>query len=295
MCSSDLGQLVWVFSAADSTFDFLGAGETLTIKYNIVVYDAENVPSAPQVVTITVLGSNDSPKFESFDSTSLIDDSTSIFTDSGDITFSDIDTTDTHKFTVDLVAANVSNGNNKNTIDHKNSNLTDKALDRIIHKLGFNSVEDLVSCMKVDPNEDTNNSIDGTGGTATWEFSIDSSYLDFLSSKNSLILTYNIQLSDGHGGTVDREVVISLDGSSLSTDKTHGHQGHLNAADVKDLDGLYAPGEYDIRDTHKNIKALKEDINNSKNAGKLQIDFDDNESIDGQDFRGFAKIGRAHV
>ena len=54
------GAVDFTYSAADSTFDFLAAGETLTVTYDITVTDKSGVSSS-QPVTFTVTGSNDAP------------------------------------------------------------------------------------------------------------------------------------------------------------------------------------------------------------------------------------------
>ncbi|WP_422003463.1 beta strand repeat-containing protein [Roseovarius mucosus] len=68
----DPRQVDWSFSLADSLADFLGAGETLTVVYDVTVNDGgafdgtdedgnENSVSAVQKVTITITGTNDAP------------------------------------------------------------------------------------------------------------------------------------------------------------------------------------------------------------------------------------------
>ncbi|WP_297781538.1 VCBS domain-containing protein [uncultured Roseovarius sp.] len=70
--SGDARQVDWSFSLADSLADFLGAGETLTVVYDVTVNDGgafdgidengnENSVSAVQQVTITITGTNDAP------------------------------------------------------------------------------------------------------------------------------------------------------------------------------------------------------------------------------------------
>jgi VCBS repeat-containing protein len=54
------GSVDVTFSAADKNFDFLAAGETLTIVYNVTVTDSSG-NSVTQPVAITVTGSNDAP------------------------------------------------------------------------------------------------------------------------------------------------------------------------------------------------------------------------------------------
>jgi VCBS repeat-containing protein len=55
-----LGSVDFSYSAADSSFDFLAAGEKLTITYDITVTD-EHGAASTRPVTITVTGTNDSP------------------------------------------------------------------------------------------------------------------------------------------------------------------------------------------------------------------------------------------
>ncbi len=53
------GSVDWSFSIPDQGLDFLAAGETLTVTYNVAVQDAST--SASQTVTITIDGANDAP------------------------------------------------------------------------------------------------------------------------------------------------------------------------------------------------------------------------------------------
>src|SRR5262249_11545585 len=57
---STSGSIATTFSAPDKTFDFLAAGETLTITYNVTVTDNTGA-SLTQPVMITITGSNDAP------------------------------------------------------------------------------------------------------------------------------------------------------------------------------------------------------------------------------------------
>ena len=59
------GSIDFNYSAADSNFDFLAAGETLKVTYNVTVADfnngVANGTSSTQPVTITITGTNDTP------------------------------------------------------------------------------------------------------------------------------------------------------------------------------------------------------------------------------------------
>ena len=57
---SGSGSVAVTFSAADSAFDFLGSGQTLTITYDVTVTDNNGV-SSTQPIIITVTGTNDAP------------------------------------------------------------------------------------------------------------------------------------------------------------------------------------------------------------------------------------------
>ncbi len=65
------GSDAWTFSAQDKSFDYLAAGETLTLTYTVQVDDGHGgVVSQP--VTITVTGTNDTPVITSGTQTGAI-------------------------------------------------------------------------------------------------------------------------------------------------------------------------------------------------------------------------------
>ena len=57
---SGAGSIGFTYSAADNTFDFLAAGQTLTVTYDVSVTDNSGVSSS-QPVTFTITGTNDAP------------------------------------------------------------------------------------------------------------------------------------------------------------------------------------------------------------------------------------------
>ncbi len=58
------GNVHFTFSAPDNNFDFLAAGETLDVIYNVTGIDSQGLSSTKQV-TITVVGTNDVPEITS--------------------------------------------------------------------------------------------------------------------------------------------------------------------------------------------------------------------------------------
>jgi T1SS-143 domain-containing protein len=98
---SDSGSIALIFSAADNHFDFLAAGQTLDITYNVTATD-NNGLSLTQPVTITVTGTNDAPVLAAAGLNTITKHvhttgSTSPDTGSGTLTFADVDLADTHK------------------------------------------------------------------------------------------------------------------------------------------------------------------------------------------------------
>src|SRR5262249_8817326 len=100
---SGAGSIGFNYSAADKTFDFLAANETLTVIYNVTVTD-NNGASSTQPVTITVTGSNDAPVITSTAETGAVTEDTNVdnsgnLNAGGTITFTDVDLTDKHTVT----------------------------------------------------------------------------------------------------------------------------------------------------------------------------------------------------
>ena len=66
------GSQAWTFSAADKNFDYLAAGETLTLTYTIQLDDHHGgIVNTP--VTITIHGANDAPTLADVNAGTLTD------------------------------------------------------------------------------------------------------------------------------------------------------------------------------------------------------------------------------
>ena len=87
------GSVAVTFSAADSAFDFLAAGQTLKITYNVTVADNSGVTSS-QPVTVTITGTNDGPVIGGVTTGSVTEDVNVVGGDistSGALTIADAD------------------------------------------------------------------------------------------------------------------------------------------------------------------------------------------------------------
>uniref|UniRef100_A0A7S9NXA6 RapA2 cadherin-like domain-containing protein n=1 Tax=Shewanella eurypsychrophilus TaxID=2593656 RepID=A0A7S9NXA6_9GAMM len=90
------GNTAWNYNAAGVNLDFLAQGETITFSYTVTATDNNN-GVATTVVSFTITGTNDAPTVSATASagfTEAADASTQTLTDSGTVTFGDVDTND---------------------------------------------------------------------------------------------------------------------------------------------------------------------------------------------------------
>jgi VCBS repeat-containing protein len=183
------GSIDWNFGLADKDFDFLAAGQTLTVDYNIKVSDAST--SSIQVVAVTVTGANDPVVFTSGPQTGSVAElpgvtgSTALDTTApGTLNFTDADLTDTHSVSV--------------------------ALDSAVWSVDPDSVpvqtlSDLQAALLTTLHDST-----GSGaGTLNWTFNLPDKDLDFLGAGETLTTTYDVTISDGSTSSVQTVAVTA--------------------------------------------------------------------------------------
>ncbi len=178
------------FSIPDNEVDFLAAGETLTLTYNVAVSDASE--TATQTVTITVDGANDAPSITDGPESGSVDElanttgSSTQDSTSGTLAFSDVDLSDSHTVQVSLDSATWSGG----------AGIPNQTL------------ANLASAVTTNLN-DSNGSGNGSIG---WTFSIADGNLDFLSAGETLTATYDVTVNDGTA-TSTQSVTIVMNGA----------------------------------------------------------------------------------
>ncbi|MCC8978825.1 VCBS domain-containing protein [Bradyrhizobium acaciae] len=186
------GSQAWTFSAADKNFDYLAAGETLTLTYTVKIDDHHGgVISEP--VTITITGSNDAPIVTSAPQAATIAEqpdttgSSKPDSASGTMTFTDVDLSDIHSVTITGVAeTGAATGLPEDT-------------STVLNWLSLGTLTDATN---------------GATGSSTWTFSAADKNFDYLAVGETLTLTYTIQVDDHHGGVITTPVTITINGAN---------------------------------------------------------------------------------
>src|SRR5665811_541139 len=193
------GSEPWTFSAADSSFGYLAAGQILTLTYTVQVADNHGGLTTQNVV-VTVTGTNDAPVITSGAQAAAFTESATPNlatpdTASGAVTFTDLDLSDTHTATVSgVVASGVTSG---------------LPLDHGLSWLSLGTLSDATN---------------GVTGSEPWTFSAADSSFDYWAAGQILALTYTVQVADNHGGLTTQNVVVTVTGTNDAPVITSGAQ-----------------------------------------------------------------------
>jgi VCBS repeat-containing protein len=189
------GSIDWNFAIPDKDLDFLSAGQTLTVDYNVKVSDGPT--SSTQTVELVITGSNDPVTITSgpeagsvseqagVTNSPTLDSTTPVPT--GTLAFTDVDLADTHQVFVSLDSA----------VWSANPSF-----------VPGQTFADLESALTTALHDST-----GTGtGSIDWNFAIPDQDLDFLSNGETLTATYDVTVSDGFT-TSTQQVTVTMNGA----------------------------------------------------------------------------------
>jgi Ca2+-binding RTX toxin-like protein len=187
------GSIDWNFAIADKDLDFLSAGQTLAVVYNVSVSDGPT--SSTQTVEVDITGSNDPVAITSGpQSTSLTEQPDTVGSTTPDTTpvqtlaFTDVDLADSHNVSVVLDSAVWS---------------ADPSF------VPFDTLNDLQTAIVTTLHDSTGT---GTGGI-DWNFTLPDKDLDFLNAGDTLTMTYDITVSDGVT-TSTQQVTVTATGTA---------------------------------------------------------------------------------
>ena len=163
------GQINWYFGAADSKFDFLGFGQTLTATYTVTLRDNWNVAHT-QTVSVTVTGIDHIPVFTGGAASAVITESSTAsianpaavtHSRTGTLGFQDIDRGDTHIVQASLQEDGaVWSGVGASTLSQATLNAMTNAFAASLQ---------------------SDSALTGSG-TVAWSFGITDNYFDFMSA-----------------------------------------------------------------------------------------------------------------
>ncbi|WP_316232400.1 VCBS domain-containing protein [Bradyrhizobium sp. SZCCHNR1051] len=197
--NKNFGSAMLSYSVPDNYFDFLAAGEMLTLTY-VVRVDNNFAPSnefTEVPITITVTGTNDKPEITANVPTIAFEGGTSVpggpltseDPTSGTLTFKDVDLTDTHSVSAKLTGAVLEGGG---SIPPAPLALFEQAL-----------TASLAS--------------DSTGsgtGKVNWSFANLPVYVaDFIPAGQKVTLTYTVTVTDSHGATSTQTITVTITGT----------------------------------------------------------------------------------
>src|SRR5581483_8862273 len=228
-----------LYSLADKNFDFLAAGETLTLTYTITVNNnyGPNPESTAVQVTFTIVGTNDRPVIATDQDIQLIHFAAGTSTSGGTLvsadttggayTFKDPDLTDTHW----IIDANKDPAINPNADPNdptrfnsvQKAALTSASLTlpdgTTLDKAGLEALAPLPMSF-FEQALDVSVSTDSTGtgdGEISWQLENLPVFLaDFIPVGKTLKLYYTIEVTDENGATDTKVVEVDITGTNAA-------------------------------------------------------------------------------
>ncbi|NIZ01141.1 tandem-95 repeat protein [Thalassospira lucentensis] len=174
------GSALWQYHVNDAAIEYLGAGESITETYVMVLTD-DNGAEISKEVTVTITGKNDAPEIVVSSPGAMISEladgdageGATEHAAGGTVEFSDLDLSDDHTVSVETPS------------DHRGI---------LTATLAAN----------------------GTG-VIEWNYVVSDGALDDLSEGETLVETFEVSIDDGHGGVTTTTVDITLTGAGDAT------------------------------------------------------------------------------
>jgi len=202
--SQTSGTLNWNFGSDSQNFDYLAAGEQLTLTYTVRVTDSSGA-TADQPVTLTINGSNDTTVItvndvigavtEDQGTTADNPNTTAIeaaayLIDSGAISFADVDATDLSSASIALKTTSASAG----------------------ASVSAELASALAGAMQLSGATNAANN-----GNINWRFALDNNLAQYLAAGETVTSTYTITVSDDSGtssAATSQDVTVIITGSN---------------------------------------------------------------------------------
>lgn len=171
-------QYRWDFALNNAATQFLAAGQTLQLTYDVVATDSHGA-SAAQQVAITITGANDAPVVAAGDVTAAVIEAVvpvGSLGDSGTLAFADADLADVHATSAVTPSAGA------------------------------------LGALTAGVTADTTGS--GVGGIVTWHYGVDAAAVEYLAAGQTRQESFTFDVADGQGGSVARTVTATITGTN---------------------------------------------------------------------------------
>ncbi|MBE7216822.1 type I secretion C-terminal target domain-containing protein, partial [Shewanella benthica] len=172
----------WDYSILNSVVQFLAQGETITLSFEVTVTDNDG-GSDTNTVSLTITGTNDDPVLTVDMTGGVTEDATDPnLTDSGALSFTDVDVNNTHS------VSEVYNGD----ISWSGGTLT--------NALTAGEIQGLIDGFSVDSD--------------SWDYSILNSVVQFLAQGETITLSFEVTVTDNDGGSDTNTVSLTITGTN---------------------------------------------------------------------------------
>jgi VCBS repeat-containing protein len=189
------GTINTTFSAPDLAFDYLAAGETVTIDYTVQLDDHAGGVTT-QDVAVTVTGTNDAPTYLSGpQSAHFTEGQAATLHGHGDLFFADVDLSDTHVTSTSVVSATRSSGQ---PVPLTNAQLA--------------------AALATSLEDSTGHAL----GEVDWDFTIANNQISFLGNGETLTVVYDVNVTDPSGATATQTVTVTILGTNSAPVFTSG-------------------------------------------------------------------------
>ncbi|WP_343805532.1 DUF4347 domain-containing protein, partial [Marinobacterium maritimum] len=220
--SATSGDVNWTFNSNGETFNYLAAGESLVLTYELTADDG-NGGTATRTLNITVNGTNDAPTMAADTSTPLTeagDASAQDISGSGLVSFGDIDSSDL----IDISFTS------KNDISWSGGTLDAGLAAALVAGFSVGATDAAAP------------------GTVNWNYSVNDADLDFLAVGETITFSYTLTADDGNGGTATDTLSFTITGSNDAPTVTAAASSGFSEAGDASTQNLSDSGQVDFAD-----------------------------------------------
>lgn len=265
------GTYTYALNNLDSDTNALSQDEVAHDAFTYTVSDPYGAQSST-TLTINITGTDDAPTVSAHQDGSVTEDLSpvaddpntlatetgSFLTDTGTITFADVDHLDTHTTSVATDAGNI--------------------------------LADTLTATVTNDSDDAHGA--GTG-TVGWTYSVDNALTQYLGQGDSVVEKFNVTIDDGHGGQVTQEIDVAVNGVNdaavitapldpaalVTEDANSGGPGVETASDA------LAFTDADVSDTHNatadgaTLGTASANVSSDGTSGQIDWSYSVNDSV----------------